>query len=214
MPRTWDPTAVSPDDAIARLVAGNARFLSGAGSVASHSPDLVGGQRPFAIVVGCSDSRTPVEILFDQGFGDLFVVRVAGNVASPAVFGSVEFAASRFGTRLVVVLGHTRCGAIEATLDVMTRGATPESQHVSFITDLIAPNIESVVHAAGANAHGAPGAAHDHDLRHEATRANVLASVASLQRESALLAELVAAGRVRVVGAEYALETGEVTFFP
>jgi carbonic anhydrase len=210
--------SLAPAAALERLIEGNRRFHTR--TPAHEGPgrrlfdaSYVEGQRPFAIVVGCSDSRTPVEILFDQGFGDLFVVRVAGNVASPAVFGSVEFAASRFGTRLVVVLGHTRCGAIDATLDVMTRGATPESQHVSFITDLIAPNIESVVHAAGTDAHGEPGAAHDHDLHHEATRANVLASVAALQRESALLAELVAAGRVRVVGAEYALETGRVSFF-
>src|SRR5687768_17584246 len=120
MPHTWDPSSLSPEQALFRLIEGNRRFRESAGQSTARgwSPAQASQpQRPFAIILGCSDSRTPVEILFDQGFGDLFVVRIAGNIVAPSVVGSLEFAASQFGSRLVVVMGHTRCGAVSATLN-------------------------------------------------------------------------------------------------
>lgn len=204
MPRTWDPDSVPPELALQRLLLGNARFRSGQGRIATLRPDLADVvQRPFAIVVGCSDSRTPVEILFDQGFGDLFVVRVAGNVASPAVLGSVEFAASQFGSRLVLVLGHTRCGAVSATLDAVESGYSPESSHIAMITDLIAPTVIPLFVG--------PNALSKAERPKAALRANAVASANALTQRSALLAELVETGRLAVVSAEYALETGEVS---
>jgi len=159
-------------------------------------------QRPFAIVLGCSDSRTPIEILFDQGFGDLFVVRIAGNIVAPSVVGSIEFAVSQFGTRLVVVMGHTRCGAVGATVKAIETGLGPESRNIRSITDRIAPHIEGLVR---------PG--DTEGIIREAVRANVRASADHLRHGSTLLEQLVVAGRVAVVGAEYELETGAVHFF-
>ncbi len=201
MPHTWDPDAPSPEQSLARLVQGNRRFRDGAGTTQASpwSPKLANSQSPFAIVLGCSDSRTPVEILFDQGFGDLFVVRVAGNIVAPSVVGSIEFAASQFGSRLVVVMGHTRCGAVSATRHALETGNSSESRNIRAITDRIAPHIEELVHAR------AP--------EHEIIRANVRASADHLRHSSRILEELVLAGRVQVVGAEYILETGAVDFF-
>lgn len=205
MPHTWDPDAPTPRDALRRLAEGNRRFRDAAATTAARafSPTLADGdQRPFAIILGCSDSRTPVEILFDQGCGDLFVVRVAGNVIAPSLVGSIEFAASQFGTRLVVVMGHTRCGAVEATVHALLTGLGPESRNIRSITDRIAPHVEGLVR---------PG----DPLRvlREATRANVRAVAAELRHGSPLLEGLVGAGRVVVVGAEYELESGAVHFF-
>src|SRR4051812_19883687 len=148
MPHISDQDVVAPDAAIQRLIEGNRRFLeTGVSSRANtFSPDLATRtQRPFAIVLGCSDSRTPVEILFDQGFGELFVVRIAGNIVAPSVVGSIEFAASQFGTRLVVVMGHTRCGAVAATVKAVETGLGPESRNIRAITDRIAPHIQGLV---------------------------------------------------------------------
>lgn len=208
-PRTFDPAALSPEEALSRLEAGNLRFREAAGHGQGRpwSSDLATrAQRPFAIVVGCSDSRTPVEILFDEGFGDLFVVRVAGNVSAPSVVGSVEFAASQFGTRLVVVMGHTRCGAIAATVSALETGLGPESKNIRFITDRIAPHIEGLVRLTP------PGDEHRERLLREAMRANVRAAADHLRHGSRLLEDLVLAGRVAVIGAEYELETGAVRF--
>ena len=135
MPKIWDPTSPTPEESLARLQAGNLRFREGS------PPSLRGfrrdqsnvAQRPFAIILGCSDSRTPVEVLFDQGFGDLFVVRVAGNIVAPSIVGSIEFAASQFGSRLVVVMGHTRCGAVTATVKALQTGLDPASRNLSLI---------------------------------------------------------------------------------
>src|SRR5512134_558202 len=126
-------SVISAKDALDRLREGNHRFVSNIRSLdtlLSHTrrADLVAGQQPFAIVLGCSDSRVPAELVFDQGFGDLFVIRVAGNIVAPSQVGSVEFAASRFGTRLVVVMGHTQCGAIIATLEELQRPAADQSR--------------------------------------------------------------------------------------
>jgi len=195
----------TPEEALARLDEGNLRFREGRTSSAtrrSWSPDMaIQPQRPFAIILGCSDSRTPVEILFDEGFGDLFVVRIAGNIVAPSVVGSIEFAAERFGSRLVVVMGHTRCGAIAATLQAMEGGLGPQSKNIRDITERIAPHLE-----------GVPRSLDDTDTS-AAVRANVKASAAHLRHGSALIEEMVATGRVKVVGAEYELETGMVHFF-
>jgi carbonic anhydrase len=205
MPHTWDPDSFSPEEALQRLVDGNRRFrdANGATSARPWSKQLATqAQRPFAIILGCSDSRTPVEILFDEGFGDLFVVRIAGNIVAPSVVGSIEFAAAQFGSRLVVVMGHTRCGAVAATVRALETGLGPESQNIRSITDRIAPHIQGLVRP------GAPGS-----VIREAVRANVRASADHLRHGSRLIEDMVAAGRVAVVGAEYELETGAVDFF-
>ncbi len=207
MPSTWDPKSPSPSQALRRLVEGNRRFLEKGAALGTRvfRAELADeDQRPFAIILGCSDSRTPVEILFDEGFGDLFVVRIAGNVVAPSVVGSIEFAAAQYGTRLVVVLGHTRCGAIAATVKALQSGDGPESKNIRAITDRIAPHVEGLVRTAGPTA--GPG------LLRETMRVNVRASVDHLRHGSRLLEELVLAGRLAVVGAEYELETGRVHF--
>jgi len=208
MPHTWDPDSLSPAAALRRLAEGNQRFCESRPEHASRSfsPALAGRpQRPFAIVLGCSDSRTPVEVLFDQGFGDLFVVRIAGNVVAPSVVGSIEFAASQFGTRLVLVLGHTRCGAIAATVSAIQTGNGPESRNIRSITDRISPHIEATVR-------GATGRT-DEDFLRNLMRDNVRASADHLRHGSRLLEDLVLAGRLAVMTADYELETGRVQFF-
>lgn len=207
MPNTWTPDALSPEESLDRLIEGNRRFreTGGGAGVRGWSEQLASvAQRPFAIVLGCSDSRTPVEILFDQGFGDLFVVRIAGNIVAPSGVGSIEFAASQFGSRLVVVMGHTRCGAISATVKAI-EGGKPESKNLLAITDRITPHIQGIVRP------GAGEGGVDAMLR-EAMRANVRNSVDQLRHGSRILEELVMAGRLCVVGAEYELETGTVHF--
>jgi carbonic anhydrase len=200
-----DANSPSPKDALQRLVDGNRRFRDAQGTSAARawSPQLATqAQRPFAIILGCSDSRTPVEILFDEGFGDLFVVRIAGNIVAPSVVGSIEFAAAQFGSRLVIVMGHTRCGAIAATVKAIETGLGPESNNIRAITDRIAPHIQGLLRG------GDPEA-----VLREAVRANVRASVDHLRHGSRVLEEYVVSGRLAVVGAEYDLETGEVRFF-
>jgi carbonic anhydrase len=204
MPHTWDPESLPPDAAVRRLVEGNQRFRRGNGAISGRGFDAAraaASQRPFAIVLGCSDSRTPVEIVFDQGFGDLFVVRVAGNIVAPSIVGSIEFAASQFGTRLVVVMGHSGCGAVGATLQALATGMGPASKNLRAITDRIAPHIEPIARVGGP------------DTLREAMRANVRASVDHLRHGSQILEELVIKERVAVVGAEYEIETGQVQFF-
>jgi len=196
----------SPEEALSRLTEGNRRFREGVG-VSSPRPQSSGShaaevQRPFAIVLGCSDSRTPTEILFDQGFGDLFVVRVAGNAIAPSVVGSIEFAASQFGSPLIVVMGHSWCGAIKATLEAMETGLGPESANIRSITDLIAPHLQGVDRSKNPEA-----------VLREAVRANVHDSVEYLSTRSSILEALIREGRLAVVGAEYDLESGAVHFF-
>src|SRR5581483_9893492 len=148
MPHLWDPTSPSPQESLQRLIDGNIRFRGGstASRATPWSEELARvAQRPFAIILACSDSRTPVEIVFDQGFGDLFVVRVAGNIVAPSIVGSIEFAASQFGSRLVVVMGHTRCGAVGATVRALETGMGHDSKNIRAITDRIAPHIQSLV---------------------------------------------------------------------
>jgi carbonic anhydrase len=171
----------------------------------SRRAALVSGQEPFAIILGCSDSRVPAEIVFDQGLGDLFVIRVAGNVVAPSQIGSVEFAAERFGTRLVVVLGHSQCGAVLATLEELRRPRESQSRNLRSIVDRIRPSVESLL---------ATELRSDRDaLVPAAVRANVRASASHLRHGSEVVEQLIKDDGLLVVGAEYSLETGEVDVF-
>jgi carbonic anhydrase len=197
-------------ESLIRLRNGNHRFVTGRTSTSSLSnaarEALVAGQEPFAIILGCSDSRVPAELVFDQSFGDLFVIRVAGNIVAPSQVGSVEFAASRFGTSLVVVMGHSQCGAIVATLEELQGRATNQSRNLRSIVDRVRPSVETLMAGLGSDA--------DPDiLVREAVRANVRASVNHLRHGSELLERLIRETGLLVVGAEYSLETGVVEFF-
>ncbi|MDH3217531.1 MAG: carbonic anhydrase, partial [Candidatus Krumholzibacteria bacterium] len=171
----------------------------------SRRAELVKEQLPFAIVLGCSDSRVPAEIVFDQGLGHLFVVRVAGNIVAPSQVGSVEFAASRFGTRLVVVLGHSQCGAILATVEQLQQPVENQSLNLRSIVDRVRPSVEGLLKTELRNDVNA--------LVRHAIRANVTVSVNHLRHGSAVLEELIRNDGLLVVGAEYSLETGVVEFF-
>src|SRR6266404_302455 len=201
--------ALPAGEALTRLRAGNQRYVQNVRSVdsmISHSRrgDLA-LQTPIAIILGCSDSRVPVEIVFDQGLGDLFVIRVAGNVVAPSQIGSVEFAAERFGTRLVVVLVHSRCGAIQATLEQLQRPSENQSRNLHSIVDRIRPSVEGLL---------ATELRRDPEtLVRQAVRANIRASVSHLRHGSQLIEQLVRSSGLLVVGAEYSLETGVVDFF-
>ncbi len=201
---------ISAKEALDRLEAGNRRFAAGQISVQSlASParrsELVANQQPFAIVLGCSDSRVPAEMVFDQGLGDLFVIRVAGNVVAPSQVGSVEFAAEYFGTSLVVVLGHTRCGAVIATIDSLTGGERPPSPNLGSIVSRVRPSVEPLLEAR-------PDGDRE-ELVRQAVRANVRAAANQLRHGSELLERLIEQQRLLVVGAEYSLDTGVVEFF-
>lgn len=201
---------ISAIEAIERLKEGNRRFVSGVtddstGVNSERRNELLSGQEPFAIILGCSDSRVPAELVFDQGLGDLFVIRIAGNIVAPSQVGSVEFAAERFGTPLVVVLGHSQCGAILATLEEIVRPSEQQSPNLHSIVERIRPSVEPLLST---------------DLRkdrenlvHQAVRANIRASTNHLRHGSSILEELIQKEGLLVVGAEYSLETGIVDFF-
>jgi carbonic anhydrase len=200
---------VTARDALKRLRDGNARFAAHVRShdslaSAARRAELVMAQEPFAIVLGCSDSRVPVEIVFDQGPGDLFVIRVAGNIVAPSLVGSVEFAAERFGTRLVVVLGHTSCGAILATIEELYRPKKNQSPNLKAIVDRIRPGVAALVKRDAGRS--------DPALEQSAMHANILASVDQLRRGSAIIEGLIAAEGLLVVGAWYSLDNGAVQF--
>ena len=200
---------ISALEALERLREGNRRFVSdieGEDSDArKHRSDLVMGQEPFAIVLGCSDSRVPAELVFDQGLGDLFVIRVAGNVVAPSQVGSVEFAAERFGTRLVVVMGHSMCGAVQATLEELERPSESRSPNLRSIVDRIWPSVQGLLGTE---------LRHDQDaLLENAIRANIRASADHLRHGSQILEQMIQQDGLLVVGAEYSLETGVVDFF-
>jgi len=197
-------------EALDRLREGNQRFASGVRSIdslVSHSrrAELVSGQEPFAIILGCSDSRVPAELVFDQGLGDLFVIRVAGNVVAPSQVGSVEFSAEHHGARLVVVLGHTNCAAVSATLEQLQKPTESRSPSLQSIVDRIRPSVETVLEVSAGSSQEV--------LMQQAVRANVRACVDHLRHGSKLLEELIARDGLLVVGAEYSLETGVVEFF-
>jgi carbonic anhydrase len=197
-------------EALNRLRDGNRRFITGAPEAQTlgnhgHRASLAAGQEPFAIVLGCSDSRVPAELVFDQGFGDLFVIRVAGNIVAPSQVGSVEFAAALYATRLVVVMGHSQCGAIVATMEELMGEKTSQSRNLRSIVDRVRPSMETLL---------AAGEYRDRDsLVAAAVRANVRASADHLRHGSELLEKLIQDNGLLVVGAEYSLETGIVTFF-
>jgi carbonic anhydrase len=197
-------------EALERLREGNHRFVSDLAktdglSSRSRRAELVTGQRPFAIILGCSDSRVPAEIVFDQGLGDLFVIRVAGNIVAPSQIGSVEFAAERFGTRLVVVLGHSQCGAVLATLEELQRPRESQSRNLRSIVDRIRPSVEGLLVTELRSDLDA--------LVSTAVRANVRASANQLRHGSEVLERLIEDDGLIVVGAEYSLETGLVDVF-
>ena len=197
-------------EALERLREGNQRFVMNVRSRNHQLSDtrrreLTTGQYPFAIILGCSDSRVPAEIVFDQGLGDLFVIRVAGNIVAPSQVGSVEFAAERFGTRLVIVLGHSQCGAIQATLEELQRPTDKQSRNLLSIVNRIRPSVEALL---------ATDLANDLDaLMKQAVQANVRASTNHLRSGSQVLEQLIEKQGLLVVGAEYSLETGVVDFF-
>lgn len=166
-------------------------------------------QAPIAIILGCSDARVPVELVFDQGLGDLFVIRVAGNVVAPSQIGSVEFAVEKFGTPLVVVLGHSQCGAVTACVNALTYPDLYYSPNLQSIVDRIRPSVLNLYEIACAK--GQP--CDVEILTQKAIRANVRMSVSQLRHGSAFLEEMTAAGKLLVVGAEYDLATGKVAFF-
>ena len=204
------PNTLSALEALARLREGNLRFSQNLTSLDrmmtyQRRAELTAGQTPFAIILGCSDSRAPAEILFDQGLGDLFVIRVAGNVVAPSQIGSVEFAVSRYGTRLVVVLGHSHCGAVSATIETLIDGEGSASRNIASIVDRVKPSVQPLLDT---------DLRHDRDaLRRAAVRANVRASTNQLRHGSRIIESLIASDGLLVIGAEYALETGVVDFF-
>ena len=201
---------IDASKALERLREGNRRFVSGEGlrdvdPSPARRAEIAAAQEPFAIILGCSDSRVPAEIVFDQGLGDLFVIRVAGNIVAPSQVGSVEFSAARHGARLVVVLGHTGCGAILATLEDLQNGNDNQSKTLRSIVDRVRPSVEGLMKTE---------LRHDLDkLTRHAIRANVEVSVDHLRHGSAILEGLIQKEGLCVVGAEYSLETGEVEFF-
>ena len=201
---------IPADEALERLREGNRRFVSDSRSHENLTSEarrieLASGQEPFAIILGCSDSRVPAEIVFDQGLGDLFVIRVAGNIVAPSQIGSVEFAAERAGARLVVVLGHSNCGAILATLDELQRPTANHSRNLRSIVDRVRPSVEALL---------STDLKYDRDeLVRQAVRANVRASANQLRHGSDIVEELIQKDGLCVVGAEYSLETGIVEFF-
>jgi len=201
---------IGTHEALERLREGNQRFASGA--VASYRyenfvrrSELADRQEPFAIILGCSDSRVPAEIVFDQGLGDLFVIRVAGNIVAPSQVGSVEFAAERFGTPLVVVLGHSRCGAILAALEELERPSQDQSRNLRSIVRRVRASVEPLL--------STPLRDDPEALVEQAVRANVRASANHLRHGSEVLEQLEEQGKLLIVGAEYSLETGLVDFF-
>lgn len=204
-------TAISSaHEALKRLREGNRLFAEdvenrSAAINRARRAELVTGQNPFAIILGCSDSRAPAEIIFQQGLGDLFVIRVAGNIVAPSHIGSVEFAADRFGTRLVVVLGHSMCGAVAATLEELRRPTESRSPNLKSIVDRIRPSVEPLL---GTDLRERPD-----QLMREAVRANIRASANHLRHGSEILEQLIARDGLLVVGAEYSLESGTVDFF-
>ena len=200
---------LTAQEALIQLQEGNQRFVEGKSTrntnYTQRRNELVDGQTPFAIILGCSDSRVPTEIVFDQGLGDLFVIRIAGNIVAPSQIGSIEFAVETFQTPLVVVLGHTGCGAVAATLNQIRQPQASRSQHLRSIVERIRPAVEPLPEIR-------TDLAHEH-LLERAIRSNVRMSVNQLRNGSSFLEEMYDSGSLWIVGAKYSLESGEVDFF-
>lgn len=201
---------ITAEEALERLRSGNRQFVAELGGSNEHigesrRRELVEGQEPFAIILGCSDSRVPAEIVFNQGLGDLFVIRVAGNVVAPSQIDSIEFSAARHGTRLVLVLGHSQCGAILATIEELSRKVEDQSRSLRSIVDRVRPSVEALMETEIAN--------NPEELVRRSVRNNIRMSVNQLRRGSAVLEHLIEHENLRIVGAEYSLETGVVEFF-
>lgn len=201
---------VTASEALKKLQEGNKRFVSGVRSIDAivkqiQRDDFIENQAPFAIILGCSDSRVPAEIVFDQGLGDLFVIRVAGNIVAPSQVGSVEFAVERFGTPLVVVLGHSMCGAVIATIDELENPSTNKSSNILSIVNRIRSTVEPLFNT--------DLRMNPEQLLETAIRANILAATNHLRHGSQMLEQLILKGELAIVGAEYSLKSGEVDFF-
>lgn len=201
---------ITAAEALSRLKEGNSRFVADETNDndlrnSSRRPELVAKQEPFAIILGCSDSRVPAELVFDQGLGDLFVIRVAGNIVAPSQVASVEFCAEQFKTQLVVVMGHTNCGAISATLKELKVPAEERSENLHAIVNRIRPSVETLLETDLVN--------RPEELLTAAVRSNVRACVSHLQHGSRILEQLTISNGLQIVGAEYSLETGKVEFF-
>ncbi len=201
---------MKPELALAKLKQGNKRFVEAIANDAELTtdvtlPDALNGQKPFAIILGCSDSRVPAELVFHHSLGELFVIRVAGNIVAPSQLGSIEFACQQFGTQLVVVLGHTQCGAISATVNALTEDPGEISPNIGALVDRVTPAVLPVVKSQ----HDCP----KDELMLKAMRANVRHSVSNLSSSSSVIRNLIEMGQLKVVGAEYALETGKVNFY-
>ena len=195
---------IDANEALQRLQEGNERYLAGEGGAASRQDiaALAAGQSPAVILLGGSDSRVVPEILFDQHLGELFVVRVAGNVASPEVMASIEFAVLRFGSPLLVVMGHTDCGAVSAAIAELSEPTSDTPRNIKGLVDRMIPAIKSV----------RPHQDEDGAWMRQAVRANVAASLRHLLQTSGPIKEAVGAQTLTAVGAEYNLSTGAVEF--
>lgn len=201
---------INADEALVRLKEGNKRFVAGETDSeelrhSSRRAELVNKQEPIAIILGCSDSRVPAELVFDQSVGDLFVIRVAGNIVAPSQVASVEFCAEKFKTQLVVVLGHTNCGAVSATISELGIPAEERSENLHAIVSRIRPSVETLLETDLVN--------RPEELLTAAVRSNVRSCVSHLQHGSRILEQLTNSNGLRIVGAEYSLETGNVEFF-
>ncbi len=198
--------SVAAEKALERLRDGNRRYVANELTLNITSADrrsLAAQQNPFAVILGCSDSRVPTEVVFDQGLGELFVIRIAGNIVQPSQIGSVEFAAQKFGTRLVVVLGHTNCGAVEATIEQLTRPAGEQSANITAIVSQIRPSVEGLLDDFEDRG----------TLMHHAVRANIRYAANALRHGSKIIEGLIDEHKLTIVGAEYSLESGVVEFF-
>ncbi len=197
--------------ALEQLKQGNLRYIESLkkGSYSINNPELVVEQNPVAIILGCSDARVPVEMVFDQGLGDLFVIRVAGNVVAPSQIGSIEFAVEKFATRLVVLLGHSYCGAVTACVEALVNPAQNYSPNLQSIVDRIRPSVHNLHELATANGNDI----NVNELIARSIRANVDMSVSQLKHGSRILEDMVRTGELLIVGAEYNLQTGKVDFF-
>ena len=199
--RRGESTPTTFDAALAKLLQGNQRFTCGKSNHPRQSVAdirrLAAAQDPFAVVLGCADSRVPAELLFDQGLGDIFDNRVAGNIVDDLLLGSIEYAVEHFEPPVLMVLGHERCGAVSATVDLIRSGGTAPG-HVAAIVEALRPIIKPVLSQPG-------------DAVENGVRANVLAQVAALTQRSEIVREKVKAGKIGIVGARYDLDTGKVT---